>query len=917
MGIRKNAKLLTATEKADLVRAFVMMKADPVPGRPYNWFDAFALIHRYIQNVTAPDVPGTSTAGIVNFGHGGAAFGPWHRYFLLRFEQKLQSYVPGVSLPYWDWTDPSPDILVANFMGPNGSSANGWQVRQGYFAATAPGGGGNTTPLPGWWPAGLTGWTAPAAWGVYAGALRRSIGNTILPPSASIGNTLSKSTYATFRRALESGVDVIPTSTMHAAIHAWFNASGANAQMRSAQAAALDPMFYLHHTNVDRLWAMWQADGNGNAYGGAGNHHRLSDPMYPWVGTAAGYSPNNTLPGMPALPNFSGDPVVRPADVFDHLALGYSYDTLVSMAISLDGSGSMLATTPNPMTGMGDVSKWEAATQGVSAFLQDCEAAYESREAYVSVGIKTFRSRTANEFTPVFAGRPYGLVKNGSGYSRAVYDAAIATQAPDGGTPLADALLDAFKTLTPPLAGAPADERRYLALFTDGTPTTGTALESIRDGSLERTAVFAMGFGHPGEVAYRTLDNIIAKGAIKSPTPQTFHGDNAGQIDRFFSDALAEAVGYTPVMSLALELFDGEHTHLEFSATSAEAALYMTLQGMDFEDEAWSFQLMGPDGAMLYADGCLPGHAHGASDGHGGSDSCHCVPQVTARRSQGRLTLFVQRNNCAEPMWAGQWMVVAGRRAQNLDAMVMVDKGALLFPVVATPARGPRYARLLQALEGRTPARIVPGPAVNALDEMINSTNRISNPCAVVVNVYARTGLRFDLGAHAVQVGDKLNIELLTDVASGSANITQSVLRILSPQVDLRSLLPDPPAPDPDDPKNDTAHVLARLEAEKPEPFRLRDEAAELVSHHGGAWHYHVTETRVPGPYHFGLWIRGTYDPGATASHGHGGHTHGSDGEAPTTQEATTEPGNASEDATRLQHFERILSVSTVVSPNV
>jgi len=34
MATRKNANALTAAEKEDLVRAFVMMKADPVPGRP-------------------------------------------------------------------------------------------------------------------------------------------------------------------------------------------------------------------------------------------------------------------------------------------------------------------------------------------------------------------------------------------------------------------------------------------------------------------------------------------------------------------------------------------------------------------------------------------------------------------------------------------------------------------------------------------------------------------------------------------------------------------------------------------------------------------------------------------------------------------------------------------------------------------
>lgn len=922
MGVRRNAKYLTPAEKENLVRAFVMMKADPVPGRPYNWFDGFALTHRYIQNATAPNVAGPSTAAAsINFGHGNAAFLPWHRYFLLRFEQRLQSYVPGVMLPYWDWTDPAADILVAGFMGPNGSMANGWEIRQGYFAASAPGSGGNMTPLPAWWPPGLAGWSIPGAWGTFSGTLRRRTGAVALPSAAAIRNTLDKANYPSFRAALESGTGVAPASTMHGALHTWFNGTGSNAQMGNAAASALDPIFYLHHANVDRLWAMWQMDGHGSEYPpdadpSMGNHHRLNDPMYPWVGAAAGYAPNTPLAGMPDLPDFSGDPVIRAADVLDHRALGYSYDTMVTMGIALDRTGSMLGLTPNPMTGMGDVSKWEAAKQGVSAFLQDCEAAYQSNEAYVCAGIKTFRSFAANEFTPVFAGTPYGLIRNGGAYSRAVFDAAIAAQTPGGGTPLADALSDTFNTLVqPPFAGAPADERRYLALFTDGMLTSGSPLASIPNGSLSRTAVFAMGFGHPGEVHYPTLDAMVAKGAVTLPIPQVLHGENAGQIDKFFSDALAAAIGYTPVMDPAVELFDGEHVHLHFTATSAEAAFYLTAQGMDFDDQAWSYQLIGPAGSVVYADGSLPAHSHGgAAHGHGAAGGCACVPHVTARRGKGRLTLFVQRDNCDDTQWVGQWTLLVGRRARDFDGMVMIGKGALAFPVAATPTRGPRYARLLTRPQARLPARVLPGIASNALDEAINSTNRSSNPCTVVVNVYARTGLRFDLGANSVFAGDGLDIELVTDVLGGTANVLQSALRALSPRVDLQAVLPAAPTPKRGDPKNETAQLLARLEARAPERFMLKDVAAELVSHRGGAWHYHVGDTQVPGAYHFGLWIRGTYDPGAGAS-GHAGHPHrahadGAHGETDATRGRVS---GTCEDASRLQYFERILSLSVGV----
>src|SRR6185503_868410 len=100
MGIRKNAKFLSATERENLVRAFVLMKADIVnPGAgadEYSRWDEYVAIHRMIQSVNTPD------ALVVNFGHGGfGAYGflSWHRYFLYRLELQLQTYVPGVMLP--------------------------------------------------------------------------------------------------------------------------------------------------------------------------------------------------------------------------------------------------------------------------------------------------------------------------------------------------------------------------------------------------------------------------------------------------------------------------------------------------------------------------------------------------------------------------------------------------------------------------------------------------------------------------------------------------------------------------------------------------------------------------------------------------------------------------------------------------
>jgi hypothetical protein len=174
MGTRKNAKFLTAAERENFVKSCVLMKADIVnPGAAaadrYSRWDESVAIHWMIQDAFAPG------SAFVNFGHGGSgaySFLSWHRYFLYRFEQQLQGYVPGVMLPYWDWTDPS-SIMTDTFLGPNGTISS--EVRRGYFARNAPGTAGNPTPAPTWWPAGLTGWILPAAFGTGAGALRRGL----------------------------------------------------------------------------------------------------------------------------------------------------------------------------------------------------------------------------------------------------------------------------------------------------------------------------------------------------------------------------------------------------------------------------------------------------------------------------------------------------------------------------------------------------------------------------------------------------------------------------------------------------------------------------------------------------------------------------------------------------------------------
>ncbi len=683
--------------------------------------------------------------------------------------------------------------------------------------------------------------------------------------------------------------------------------------MRSPHVSPFDPVFYLHHCNIDRLWAMWQADGHADEYpssGGDAQHHR-NDLMYPWIGATPGYSTNYDLSPI-VMPDFSALGEKRNGEMLDYRALGYTYDTLAVVGIGLDRTGSMLGVTPDPMTvGAPDITKWEAAKRGVSAFLQDCETVYQSAATYVVAGVKTFRSTGAgNQFDSVFPSPATGLVKNGGSHSRAAFDSAVAGVSPGGGTPLADALKDVHDTLvTPPFGGLPVGEPRYLAMLTDGMLTSGAPLSSIPDGSFADAAVFAMGFGTGGDVDYPTLDAMTAKGRDLG-IQQVFHGENAGTIDKFYSNTLARAIGFSTLIDPVVELFAGEHVHLDFEVTSAEDAVFLTAQGMDFSDKSWAYHLVGPDGTVVYVDGAgHGGHGHGGTPAHGRP------VDVTARRAVGRLSLVLQRDSAPASAWVGTWQLMAAYRATELDAMVMPFLGELIFPVSAGPVRGPRYARLLQRPKGRVAARSVRDEPRNRLDVRPPSTNNDDGiACSLVVNVYARTRLRLELVPRKGErlTGASVTLDLAADVLAGDASIGTSFGRLVSPIADIRgevervrgSDIPEGERLPKSAAKLDAARVLARLERENPALGRQRDDEVEVVTHGGSVAHVHVGETGTPGVYHLGVYAEGSYCPGHDAVAG-GGHEH--DNEHEPDEPHVHGPGCG------LEHFSRILTTTVAL----
>jgi hypothetical protein len=896
MGVRKNATRMTTPERESFLRAVLVLKntiANPgdAPAKQISIYDQFVALHLGAINITFGGVSG------LNMGHQNSAFCPWHRYYLHLFEQALQSVDPTVMLPYWDWTDHfgTQTILFQDtFLGPDGTgSIHGFgerSVQSGYFAFNKPGTGGNPTALPGWWPPGLAGWRVrPSLAQGHADPGDPSTGNTLqrffdsfanLANLSDIQNCLSLANYEgtsttnSFRRNVEAAAK---THNFH---HGWV---GGN--MGDPNSSPNDLVFFLHHCNIDRLWAMWQIDGHaGAAYypaSGRPQGHNLNDPMWPWVGSAAGYSAPNLTSDI-VLPDFTASPVIHPADALDHRALGYCYDSEAIVGLALDQTGSMTQMTPDPMVvAAPDVTKWEAAKRGVAAFLHDCETAYAQREGYVIAGIETFRSLAANVFSPVFAGVPYGLIKAGAAYSEAGFNSAIATHSPAGGTPIAGALLDTETTLVrAPFGGLPVHDNRFLLLLTDGMETAAPPLSSILPGQLADTVIFAMGFGTGSDVNYAAMADVVAKG--KSPPPlvtnQVYHGENAGEINKFFTNSVAHALGYTPVIDPVYEVFIGEHVDTPFLVTEADQSFMITVQGFDFDDDHWRCCLILPNGSSCSCDGACDehegaGHDHNHATGSAVSSHQHDEVLVTSNKRSGRTTIFMNRNGAESERWVGRWQVRVMYRmtAENMR-MFMPSAFDRLIPAGAPRVRGSVFAQAALPAAKRLPMRLLPAQSAQNFFPVAGANEDRHEASTVAVNVYARSTLQVGLVVKQNQGGGtgefKATVAIL-DVAGVKVSSVSAIGRMVAPRISTSKALRDYRALSPAQQKRfvikaqgetffDEAKFLAQYEAKRPGAFAMRDELLELTATDKRKALAVTVKTGVPGIYRLAIQVSGT-----------------------------------------------------------
>ncbi|HEY0392113.1 MAG TPA: tyrosinase family protein [Solirubrobacterales bacterium] len=150
-------------------------------------------------------------------------FLPWHRAYLYRLELALQTKVPAATLPWWDW--------------PASRTSGG--VPTAYEDI-----GGEQNPLAGAdFPPRIAEFAA--AENMRTSTWREPGDPRQLPSKAEVDSILELKNFDDFSKTLEV--------QLHNRVHGWVQGS-----MGIVALAAYDPLFWAHHTMVDRLWALWQ-----------------------------------------------------------------------------------------------------------------------------------------------------------------------------------------------------------------------------------------------------------------------------------------------------------------------------------------------------------------------------------------------------------------------------------------------------------------------------------------------------------------------------------------------------------------------------------------------------------------------------------------------------------------------------------
>ncbi|KAL0565415.1 hypothetical protein V5O48_016609, partial [Marasmius crinis-equi] len=195
-------------------------------------------------------------------------FLPWHRYFLHYYEKALQDECAYTGMqPYWNWTLDVTEGMDSFVKSPlfdpvYGFGGNGEDVA-GYLGPF-----NNFSNIPGWTLYSTGGCIKDGPFASYNLSLgpgpvenverciQRSFSADYLVAftAEEVANVTKQPTFEPFRLELEGGFGVVgpkPHSGMHVTL---------GGDMFNNYSSPGDPLFYLHHTTIDKIWWEWQME---------------------------------------------------------------------------------------------------------------------------------------------------------------------------------------------------------------------------------------------------------------------------------------------------------------------------------------------------------------------------------------------------------------------------------------------------------------------------------------------------------------------------------------------------------------------------------------------------------------------------------------------------------------------------------
>lgn len=207
LSYRKNVAQLRSPQLAALRRAYAASKATTDDRGFFRWAGVHGL-----------PLP-------ISCQHHTELFLPWHRAYLYFFELSLKRFEPTVTLPWWDWTS---------------SGSHSYGVPHAYAAAQAD---GADNPLAAGGPIAPAAITQGGA-GAPKVVSRNHDDPSLLPTAAQVNALLKLGDFLDFQQQLEQ---------IHDSVHVWTGGT-----MSEIPFAAYDPLFFAHHTMIDRIWRLWQ-----------------------------------------------------------------------------------------------------------------------------------------------------------------------------------------------------------------------------------------------------------------------------------------------------------------------------------------------------------------------------------------------------------------------------------------------------------------------------------------------------------------------------------------------------------------------------------------------------------------------------------------------------------------------------------